>query len=133
MYYSTCNILKSHTKSSQADFLYSSVLLKLTACLLYSSSLLLYSYKQLLAYFLTYLLTHSFTAHLWRRSMDTAHRKHMSCDAMQCCVTSQRMRQLCGQKENMSRDHYLLLCDVNIDTKKAQLPPLLLACISGVA
>jgi hypothetical protein len=43
LYYYTHKVFKSHVKSSQADFLYSSVLLKLTACLLYSSSLPLYS------------------------------------------------------------------------------------------
>jgi hypothetical protein len=52
---------------------------------------------------------------------------------MHCCVTAQRMRQLRGQKENMSRDRYVLLRDVTTDTKKTQLPLFLRACISGVA
>jgi hypothetical protein len=43
LYYSTYKVFKSHIKSSQADFLYSSAFLKLAACLLYSSSLLLSS------------------------------------------------------------------------------------------
>jgi hypothetical protein len=34
MYCSTHKVFKSHIKSLQADFFYSSVLLKLTACLL---------------------------------------------------------------------------------------------------
>jgi hypothetical protein len=34
VYYSTHKVFKSDVKSSQADFLYSSVLIKLTACLL---------------------------------------------------------------------------------------------------
>jgi hypothetical protein len=47
MYYCTHKVFESNVKSSQADFLYSSVLLKLTSCLLYSS-LPLYSSRLLL-------------------------------------------------------------------------------------
>jgi hypothetical protein len=43
MYYCTRKVLKSQAKSAQADLLYSSLLLKLTACLLYSFSLPLHS------------------------------------------------------------------------------------------
>jgi hypothetical protein len=38
LHYSTHKVFKSHVKFSQTNFLYSSVLLKLTACLLYSSA-----------------------------------------------------------------------------------------------
>jgi hypothetical protein len=43
LHYSTHKVFKSHVKYSQADFLYCSVLLELSASLLYSSSLLLSS------------------------------------------------------------------------------------------
>jgi hypothetical protein len=58
----TPKVFKSHIKSSQADFLYSSVLLKFTACFLLPLT--------------TVLLRNS--AHLYRCRTDTQHRKHMS-------------------------------------------------------
>jgi hypothetical protein len=38
LHYSTYKVFKSHVKASQVDFLYSSVFLKLTACLLAASA-----------------------------------------------------------------------------------------------
>jgi hypothetical protein len=94
----------AHIKSSNHTL----SLHRLTSCiLLYSSSLPLYSGRLLLYscwQLLTCLLTHSLpasseSAHLWRRSTDTPHRKHVTW-RYALCVTSQRMRQLRGQKEN---------------------------------
>jgi hypothetical protein len=48
--YSTYKVFKSHVKSSQTDFLYSSVLLQLTACVLCFSSLLPHSGRLLLSW-----------------------------------------------------------------------------------
>jgi hypothetical protein len=60
LHYSTHKVFKSHVKSSQAEFLYSSVLLKLTACLLVCCTPPAYRYTPA-SYMLTYSLTHSLT------------------------------------------------------------------------
>jgi hypothetical protein len=62
--YSTHKIFKSHIKSSQADFLYSTVLLKLTTILLSTTA---------------YLLTYSLTAHIFEIwSLRNTHHGHDS-------------------------------------------------------
>jgi hypothetical protein len=65
----------------------------------------MFIFSRLRWHLLTHSLTHSLpasleSAHLWRRSTDTPHRKQISRDAMQHCVRWQHMRYLCGQKEN---------------------------------
>jgi hypothetical protein len=92
MYYCTHKVYRSHTKSSQADFLYSSVLLKFIACLLYSSSLPLYSSCLLLS--LGILLTYIDTG------QSQTYRKHIT-----WLLSSQSIGALTGPtQKNISRE-----------------------------
>jgi hypothetical protein len=90
-------------------------LYRMTSCtLLYSSSVLIacctpppYDCTPADTYLFTYLLTHSLTYSPHVRNLliyeDAARTRlieNMSREAVHCCVTSQRMRHLAGQKEN---------------------------------
>jgi hypothetical protein len=85
--YSTYHVLNSHVKSSQVDFLNSSVLLRFTACLLACFCYLLL------------LLRNSVRGH-------TSQKTHVTCS-----LSIQSIGALAGPTENMSRDLYPLLCD----------------------
>jgi hypothetical protein len=50
LYYDTHQVFNSHVKASQVDFLYSSVLLMLTACLLLTLPAYYFSFGILLTY-----------------------------------------------------------------------------------
>jgi hypothetical protein len=116
---SSNHTLNVHRLTS-CTLLYSSSLL--LACLLHSSSLPLYSGR-----LLTYLLTHSLpayseSAHLWRRSTDTTHRKHMPRDAMHYCDVTAHAPVPRTKRKHMSRDRYLLLCDSPRTQRKHSFP-----------
>jgi hypothetical protein len=111
LHYSTHKAYKSHVKSSQADFLYSSVLLQLTAILRPLNPRLRNS------------------PHLYRRVTHTDLQKTHHVIAIQPV----HLRSGWTYTKHISRGRYLLLCDVTADTKKTQLPLLLRARISGVA
>jgi hypothetical protein len=96
--------------------------------LLYSSSLLLACCTPA-AYCCTpadnCLLTHSLPASSESALMKTAwtlHTENTCHVTLYCCVTSQRMGQLRGQKENTSHDRYLLLCDSPRTQSKHSFP-----------
>jgi hypothetical protein len=88
--YSTHKVFKLHVKSAQDDILYSSVLLKPFAC--WSATASCYTPAA------CYLLSHSLPT--YEDAARTRLTENMSRDAMHCCVTSQRVRRLHGQKEN---------------------------------
>jgi hypothetical protein len=103
--------------------MYSSVFLKLTVCLLYSSSLPLYS-GRLLTHYSNFgiLLTYIEVART------PAYRKHMTWS-----LSSQSIGALAGPTANMSRDRYLLLCDATAGRNKTEFPLLLRARSSILA
>jgi hypothetical protein len=92
----------------------SSVLLKLITVLLPTTAYLL-AYSLTLCPLLRNLLTYEDAA----RARLT---ENTSRDVMHSCVTSQRMLQLRGQKENVSCDLYLLLCDSPRTQRKHSFP-----------
>jgi hypothetical protein len=100
MRYCTHKVFKLHVRSSQADFLYSSVLLQLTAIIRP----------------LTTQLRNS--AHLYRCGRETDIQK------THYLIAIQPVHWHSGRiyRKHVPRDHYLLLCDVTTDTKKTASP-----------
>jgi hypothetical protein len=101
LHYTTHNSFKSHVKSPQADFLYSSVLIELTACLL-------------VRVLLPLLLQLRNADHLYSRGTDMYYSKHMSRDHYPASplVPAARI-----YSKHMSHNRYLLLCDATADTE----------------
>jgi hypothetical protein len=126
LYYSTYKVFKSHVKSSQADLLFSFALLKLIACLLYSS--LLPYFSSLLLYSGRFLLQLKNSAHLYRRGTDTDLQK----TSHDCYRASPLARWLDLQKtRHMIANH---CCDVIEHTQAAgnrdnTAPVLLAVCV----
>jgi hypothetical protein len=104
--YSTHNVFKSRVKSSQADLLYSSVLHQLADTLQPLTAILV-------CVLLPLLLQLRNSAHLYSRGTDMDHRKCVSRDHYPTSLLAHVAR---TYSKHMSRDRYLLLCNVTADT-----------------